>query len=178
MYHQGRILSFWLVAMTLGVNVNKCSKKKRGRVAYAEAFRKVRLSTLIVGRRRQSSRRRIWQKRRLVNKKMVTKLMQLKMEMEEIREQQSFIKEGQRKVKERFEAVESECRNLHAETMIIMKQSVWSRLRLGIMFQILKARENNDFAKAAELTLALRELIARQNQNEQALEPSAGASGK
>ncbi|EOY09769.1 Uncharacterized protein TCM_025151 [Theobroma cacao] len=141
--------------MTLLVNVNKYYKKKRERVGCAKALRWVKFFTLTERRRRQSSRRRVW-KRRFVNKRMVTKLMQLKVEMEEVREQQICIKEGQRKVKENFEAVESECRNLHAETMIIMKQSACTRLRLCIMFQILKARENNDFAKAAALTQALR----------------------
>ena len=91
-----------------------------------------------------------------MNKKMVAKLMQLKVEMKEISEEQSSIKEGQRQVKEKFETIESECENLRQETMMIMQQSACTRHRLALMFQILKARESNDLAKAAELTLALR----------------------
>ena len=82
--------------------------------------------------------------------------MQLKVEMKEISEEQSSIKEGQRQIKEKFEAIESECKNLRQETMIIMQQSDCTSLQLTFMFQILKARESNDFAKAAELTHALR----------------------
>ena len=65
-------------------------------------------------------------------------------------------RERQRQVKEKFETIESECKNLRQETMMIMQQSACTRLRLALMFQILKARESNDFAKAAELTHALR----------------------
>ncbi|XWS65186.1 hypothetical protein CRYUN_Cryun05aG0070300 [Craigia yunnanensis] len=105
---------------------------------------------------------------------MAAKLMQLKVEMKEISEEQSNIKKEQRQVKEKFEAIESECKNLRQETIIIMQQSAFTKLRLAFMFQILKARESNDFVKAAELTHALRELIAQQNQNDQAMEPNAG----
>ncbi|XVE90622.1 hypothetical protein DITRI_Ditri20bG0092500 [Diplodiscus trichospermus] len=116
------------------------------------------------------------QKRRSVNKKMVAKLLKIKGEMKEISKEQNSIKEGQRQVKEKVEAIESECETLRRETMIIMQQSASTRLRLAFMFGILKARESNDFAKAAELTQALRELIAKQNQNDQSLETNAGTS--
>ncbi|GMI78868.1 hypothetical protein HRI_001556100 [Hibiscus trionum] len=89
--------------------------------------------------------------------------MRLKTEMRKISEEQSSIKAQQRQVKEKFEAIESECKTLRQETILVMQQSACTKLRLALMFQILKARENNDFATAADLTLALRELIAQKN---------------
>ncbi|XP_039028574.1 uncharacterized protein LOC120162504 [Hibiscus syriacus] len=87
----------------------------------------------------------------------------LRSEMEEISQEQGKIKEGQRQVREKFEAVEMECEQLRGETNVIMQQSMSTQLRLTFMFQILKARENQDFSQAAQLTAALRE-IARENQ--------------
>ncbi|XWS57258.1 hypothetical protein CRYUN_Cryun09bG0158800 [Craigia yunnanensis] len=154
--------------MMLVVNVKKnYSKKNKQRGACSKGLRGTKPPTSIGPRRGESSQRKT-RKRRLVNKKMVAKLMQLKVEMKEISEEQGSIKEGQRQVKEKFEVIESECKNLRQETMIIMQQSACTRLRLAFMFQILKARESNDFAKAAELTHALRELIAQPNQIVQA----------
>ena len=80
----------------------------------------------------------------------------LRTEMEEISEEQQKIKEGQRQVREKFEAIEWECDQLRKETNQIMQQSASTQIRLAFMFQILKARENQDFEKAAQLTNALR----------------------
>ena len=80
----------------------------------------------------------------------------LRVEMKEISEDQKLIKEGQRQVREKFEAIESECEQLQKETILITKQSVSTQIRLALMFQILKARENHDFSKASQLTCALR----------------------
>ncbi|GMI85143.1 hypothetical protein HRI_002183600 [Hibiscus trionum] len=91
-------------------------------------------------------------------------MKRLRSEMEEISKEQGKIKEGQRQVREKFEAVEMECEQLRKETNMIMQQSMSTQFRLALMFQILKARENQDFNQAAQLTAALRELIARENQ--------------
>ncbi|XVF77949.1 hypothetical protein PTKIN_Ptkin14bG0088800 [Pterospermum kingtungense] len=91
-------------------------------------------------------------------------MKRLKVEMEEISKEQRKIKEGQKQVREKFEAIELECEQLRKETMLITQQSFSTQLRLALMFQILKARENHDFSKASQLTCALRELIARENQ--------------
>ncbi|KAK8545833.1 hypothetical protein V6N13_067095 [Hibiscus sabdariffa] len=91
-------------------------------------------------------------------------MKRLRSEMEEISKEQGKIKEGQRQVREKFEAVEMECEELRKETNLIMQQSMSTQIRLAFMFQILKARENHDFNQAAQLTSALRELIARENQ--------------
>ncbi|XP_022732750.1 uncharacterized protein LOC111294352 [Durio zibethinus] len=156
--------------MAFIVSLNKyCYKNKRERGAC-----RIKSPKLTVQRLGQPSKTKT-RRRSALKEKMVAKLLELKMEMKEISEEQSSIKEGQRQVKETFEAIESECKNLRKETMIIMQQSAYTRLRLAFMFQILKARENEDFAKAAELTNALRKLIAKQNQNDHSLEPTAEA---
>ncbi|XP_039030145.1 uncharacterized protein LOC120164506 isoform X4 [Hibiscus syriacus] len=90
------------------------------------------------------------------------RMKRLRSDMEEISEEQGKIKEGQRQVRVKFEAVEMECEQLRRETNMVMQQSMSTQLRLAFMFQILKARENQDFNQAAQLTAALRELIARE----------------
>ncbi|KAK8643664.1 hypothetical protein V6N13_012947 [Hibiscus sabdariffa] len=94
------------------------------------------------------------QKRRL--KKLNGRIRKLKSDMVDISEQQKDIKEGQRQVREKFEAVESQYDQLRKETNQIMQQSMNTQIRLALMFQILKARENQEHDKAAQLTCALR----------------------
>ncbi|KAK8579374.1 hypothetical protein V6N13_142578 [Hibiscus sabdariffa] len=103
------------------------------------------------------------QKRRRL-KKLNGRIRKLKSDMVEISEEQKEIKEGQRQVREKFEAIESQYDQLRKETNQIMHQSVNTQIRLALMFQILKARENHQYDTAAKLTSALRELIARENQ--------------
>ncbi|XVE74325.1 hypothetical protein DITRI_Ditri12bG0007700 [Diplodiscus trichospermus] len=91
-------------------------------------------------------------------------MKRLRSDIDEISEEQRKIKEGQKQVREKFEAIELECEQLRKETNLIIKQSLNTQIRLGFMFQILKARENQEFNKAALLTCALREVIARENQ--------------
>ncbi|XVF77951.1 hypothetical protein PTKIN_Ptkin14bG0088900 [Pterospermum kingtungense] len=93
-----------------------------------------------------------------------SRMKRLRVEMQEISEEQRKIKEGQKQVKEKFEAIELECEQLRKETMLITQQSFSTQIRLALMLQILKARENHDYPKASQLTCALRELIARENQ--------------
>ncbi|KAL1063538.1 hypothetical protein V6Z11_D13G149500 [Gossypium hirsutum] len=97
------------------------------------------------------------------------RMKRLRSDMQEISREQGKIKEGQRQVREKFEAVESECELLRKETNIIMQQSMSTQLRLAFMLQILKARENHDLDQAAKLTSALRELIARENQQKETM---------
>ncbi|XVE95838.1 hypothetical protein REPUB_Repub02eG0168100 [Reevesia pubescens] len=87
----------------------------------------------------------------------------LKEEMKEISKEHESIRNGQREVKEKFEMIELECEQLRRETDFITQQSLKTQLRLCLMFQILKARENNDYTKAAALTQILRELIEKQS---------------
>ncbi|KAE8653812.1 putative Phosphatidylinositol glycan [Hibiscus syriacus] len=102
------------------------------------------------------------QKRRRL-KKLNGSIRKLKWDMVEISEEQKEIKEGQRQVREKFEAIESQYDQLRQETNQIMHHTLNTQLRLALMFQILKARENHDYHNAAKLTSALRELVAQDN---------------
>ncbi|XVF68380.1 hypothetical protein PTKIN_Ptkin10aG0201000 [Pterospermum kingtungense] len=87
---------------------------------------------------------------------MQERLNRLKAEMEEISQEQKNIREGQRQVRNKFEAIESECQHLITETKMMMQQSATTQLKLALMFGILKAREEGDVATAANLTCLLR----------------------
>ncbi|KAE8723446.1 NAD(P)-binding Rossmann-fold superfamily protein [Hibiscus syriacus] len=103
---------------------------------------------------------RIKLKGKLATKEMRRRAVELKGEMEEISEEQMVIKEEQRQVGEKLEAIEEECQKLRKETNVIIQRSAQTQLRLALMFQILKARQQNDFTKAAHLTLLLRGMIS------------------
>ncbi|XVF40944.1 hypothetical protein PTKIN_Ptkin01aG0241500 [Pterospermum kingtungense] len=87
----------------------------------------------------------------------------LKVEMKEISKEQESIRMGQWKLREKFEMIELECDKLRKQTDSITQQSLKTQLRLCLMFQILKARQLNDFTKAAALTHILHEVIAKQS---------------
>ncbi|XVF77979.1 hypothetical protein PTKIN_Ptkin14bG0091300 [Pterospermum kingtungense] len=67
----------------------------------------------------------------------------LKMEMEEISKEQESIKEGQRQVQEKFEAIEEEYEQLWKQTNEIIQQTANAQIRLALMFNILRAREED-----------------------------------
>lgn len=83
-------------------------------------------------------------------------MKRLRVEMKDINEEQREIKEGQRQVREKFEAIELECVELRKETILVTQQTAKTQIRLALMFQILKARQNQELDKAAILTHALR----------------------
>ncbi|CAK7335918.1 unnamed protein product [Dovyalis caffra] len=83
--------------------------------------------------------------------------------MVEINEGQKRIREGQEEVREKFQEISEEAAKLKEETNLISKQSAANQLRLDLMFEIIKARAENDYAKDAELTQALRDLTGKQN---------------
>ncbi|MBA0733907.1 hypothetical protein Gogos_017870 [Gossypium gossypioides] len=83
-------------------------------------------------------------------------MKRLRVEMKEISEEQREIKVGQKKVREKFEAIELECEELRKETILITQQTANTQIRLALMFQILKARQNQELDKATILTHALR----------------------
>ncbi|KAL9386810.1 hypothetical protein Peur_019934 [Populus x canadensis] len=87
------------------------------------------------------------------------KINRLKAEMAGIRKQQQCIRQGQRETRERFEEIESECDQLKKETELVSQASDNIQLRLDIMLKILKARQENDFATAADLTCSLRKSL-------------------
>jgi DNA-directed RNA polymerase sigma subunit (sigma70/sigma32) len=83
--------------------------------------------------------------------------------MVEISEGQKRIREGQREVREKFQEISEEAAKLKEETHLISKQSAANELRLNLMFQIIKARAENDYAKDALLTQNLRFVILQIN---------------
>ncbi|XP_017980041.1 PREDICTED: uncharacterized protein LOC108662848 [Theobroma cacao] len=95
-------------------------------------------------------------KRKNAMKSVTTRFRRLKTDMEEISKEQESIKEGQRQVRAKFEAIQEECERLREETNNIIQQSAMTQIRLGLMFNILKAREEGNFAKASKLTQLLR----------------------
>ncbi|KAJ6314071.1 hypothetical protein OIU78_017682 [Salix suchowensis] len=88
----------------------------------------------------------------------------LKTDMAEIGEGQKRIREGQREIRQKFEEIESECRRLREETMNITSQSDYNQIRINLMLDILKARQDSDFARADHLTRLLREEMEKQEQ--------------
>ncbi|XP_039014951.1 uncharacterized protein LOC120145128 [Hibiscus syriacus] len=91
-----------------------------------------------------------------ISRSIKSRIKRLRVEMKEIDEEQRKIKEGQRQVKEKSEAIEIECEELRKEALLMTQQSASTQMRLALMFQILKARENLEFDKAAIVTRALR----------------------
>ncbi|XVF72110.1 hypothetical protein PTKIN_Ptkin12aG0094300 [Pterospermum kingtungense] len=86
----------------------------------------------------------------------------VKTEMGKIMDDQNFIRAEQRKIRLRFGKIEKQCHLLKKETEIIMKQTARARIKVVLMFKILKARKGGDFIEAAKLTYFLRELVAKE----------------
>ena len=76
--------------------------------------------------------------------------------MEEISKEQIVIKEAQSEVRGKLMAIEMECEILQEETKFMIKRSAFTQLRLALMFNIIKARQEGDFVKAAQITQLLR----------------------
>ncbi|XVE80850.1 hypothetical protein DITRI_Ditri15bG0013900 [Diplodiscus trichospermus] len=105
-------------------------------------------------------------------KNMQEKFVTLAAEMEEISEEQRDIREGQRQVRGKLLAIESECEELKRETRIIIQQTARTQIKLALMFGILKASQQSDFATVANLTHLLRELVERENKEMRASDDS------
>ncbi|MBA0668227.1 hypothetical protein Goklo_001162 [Gossypium klotzschianum] len=88
-------------------------------------------------------------------------------ELEEIRKEQNSIREGQSKVGEKLEAMEIECEALHEESKLMIERSALTHIRFAVMLNILTVRKNGDYAKAAHFTQLLREIIAKDNMQQQ-----------
>jgi CHASE3 domain sensor protein len=79
--------------------------------------------------------------------------------MAEINEGHERIRHGQKEVRQKFEEISKETAKLKEETNIISKQSAANQVRLDLMFQIIKARSENDAPRDAVLTQILRFVI-------------------
>ncbi|XP_038689593.1 uncharacterized protein LOC119988583 [Tripterygium wilfordii] len=104
---------------------------------------------------------------RKLKTKIKAMIERLRAEMMEIGEEQRCIKEGQNQVRKKYEEVEAEREHIKRETEVIAKQSASIQVRLNLMFGILKARAQNDFVGAAQLTQSLRDLVRKQNERMQ-----------
>ncbi|XP_012463069.1 uncharacterized protein LOC105782690 isoform X2 [Gossypium raimondii] len=100
--------------------------------------------------------------KRKKQERLSSRMKRIRSDMKEISEEQEEIKEKQRQEREKFEAIQLECEELKNQTILIAQQTASTQIRLALMLQILKARENLEFDKAVMLTNALREVIARQ----------------
>ncbi|KAK5844994.1 Vascular endothelial growth factor receptor kdr-like protein [Gossypium arboreum] len=100
-------------------------------------------------------------KRKIAKRSRKRRLARLKAEMEGIKKEQKSINEGQRQVRKRMEAIGEECQQLSIETNKVIRQTAVTQIRLAIMFNILKARQDGDIAKASHLTHLLRETMGR-----------------
>ncbi|XP_011026684.1 PREDICTED: uncharacterized protein LOC105127198 isoform X1 [Populus euphratica] len=102
---------------------------------------------------------RSMQKRKPRDTKLTRSIKRIRADMAEINEGQERIRDGQKEVREKFEEISKETAKLKEETNIIIKQSAANQVRLDLMFQIIKARSENDAPRDAVLTQILRELI-------------------
>ncbi|XP_034914917.1 uncharacterized protein [Populus alba] len=110
-----------------------------------------------------TTQRKSLQKRKKSEKQIRRSIKKIRADMVEISEGQKRIREGQKEVREQFQEINKEAAKLKEETDLITKQSAANQLRIDLMFQILRARAENDSAKDAFLTQALRELMAKQD---------------
>ncbi|KAL3609658.1 hypothetical protein D5086_000678, partial [Populus alba] len=95
-------------------------------------------------------------KRKLRDNKLTRSIKRIRADMAEINEGQERIRDGQKEVREKFEEISKETAKLKEETNIISKQSAANQVRLDLMFQIIKARSENDARRDAVLTQILR----------------------
>ncbi|KAL9349726.1 hypothetical protein Peur_056981 [Populus x canadensis] len=110
-----------------------------------------------------TTQRKSLQKRKKSDEQISRSIKRIRADMVEISEGQKRIREGQKEVREQFQEINKEAAKLKEETNLITKQSAANQLRIDLMFQILRARAENDSAKDAFLTQALRELMTKQD---------------
>ncbi|KAJ6347177.1 hypothetical protein OIU76_003802 [Salix suchowensis] len=101
------------------------------------------------------------------DKKLRWSVKRIGADMVEIGEGQKRIREGQKETRKRIQEIIEEGAKLKEETNAISKQSSENQLRLDLMFQIVKARAEKDYAKDALLTQTLRDLMRKSNPSEE-----------
>ncbi|KAJ6943832.1 hypothetical protein NC652_009314 [Populus alba x Populus x berolinensis] len=102
------------------------------------------------------------------DRKLSRSIKRIRADMVEISKGHKRITEGQEEVRERFEEISKEAAKLKEETNLISKQSAANQVRLDLMFQIVKARSENDTAMDAVLTQTLR-IVQRPSDLEKAI---------
>ncbi|KAJ6712808.1 hypothetical protein OIU79_008914 [Salix purpurea] len=76
--------------------------------------------------------------------KLTRSMKRIRADMVKINEGQERIRAGQKEAREKFEEISKETAKLKEETNPISKQSAANQVRLDLMFQIVKARSEND----------------------------------
>lgn len=79
------------------------------------------------------------------------RIQRIKKDMGKIRKGQTSIREDQMKIGERLRDIKRKCDELRLETQVIVKQSALNRIEVSIMFNMLRARQDGHFYKAAAL---------------------------
>ncbi|GAV80970.1 hypothetical protein CFOL_v3_24429 [Cephalotus follicularis] len=102
--------------------------------------------------------------KRRITRRIKPRIKKLKAELKEINAQQKRIRDRKREVKKKFEQIEAKHDRLKKEAKLIKQQTADTQLRLNLLFKILKARQDGDFATDTDLTQSLRELILKQKQ--------------
>ncbi|MFQ6650353.1 hypothetical protein Gotur_023591 [Gossypium turneri] len=87
-------------------------------------------------------------------------------ELEEIRKEQNSIREGQSQVGEKLEAMEIECEALHEKSKLMIERSALTQICFAVMLNILTARKDGDYAKAAHFTQLLRYIEIKETGDE------------
>ncbi|XP_038710860.1 golgin subfamily A member 6-like protein 2 [Tripterygium wilfordii] len=113
--------------------------------------------------RRQSNKRVVG------SRKIKERIERLKSEIAEISMEQKSIAEGQKQMRKKYEQIQREREKLWKEIELISQQSHGIRVRLNLMFEIMRARVENDYAKVTQLTLRLRDLIAKPKEEKEVL---------
>ncbi|KAK8479274.1 hypothetical protein V6N11_064501 [Hibiscus sabdariffa] len=90
---------------------------------------------------------------------MEQKIQSLKRNMEKIRMDQQGIREEQTRVKQRFAIVKQQCEECREEINLISREATMTQLRVGLIFQIMRARKDGNFSKAHYLTRFLRFIV-------------------
>ncbi|KAF5752482.1 hypothetical protein HS088_TW01G00393 [Tripterygium wilfordii] len=121
------------------------------------------LSYKLFPRRSSNATQRRNQKEKISKGKLKARIKRLRAEMVEIGEEQKRIREGKRQVRNKYQELKAEQEQLKMETNLISQHSLSIQQRLILLFKIFKAKVDNDFAKAAQLSQSLCDLIANQN---------------
>ncbi|KAL4308971.1 hypothetical protein GQ457_01G056270 [Hibiscus cannabinus] len=83
-----------------------------------------------------------------------------------MKENVEWLREEQREIRGKLGEMERECERVKEETEMMVKQTARTQIKLALMFYILKAREGGNFIEAAEFTMLLREIVAKERADE------------
>ncbi|XP_039047941.1 uncharacterized protein LOC120188612 [Hibiscus syriacus] len=94
--------------------------------------------------------------------KVRVQFQRVKPKMGKRKEKGECLREEQRETRVKFGEMERQCDRLKEETEMMIRQTARTQMKIALMFNILKAREGGDLIEAAELTMFLREIVAKE----------------